>query len=122
MSNLSSSSEGNAGIEEDSEICSRSMKERQTRGQKIRRKLNKHIQFFLSQVGSSSYEDETKGDIKVSLRYTHLHKEWVHKELPPINIDFCIKERIYHIAPSSLHGLGLFSIDGIRLVIEKLLN
>ena len=62
---FSSSSEGNAGIEEDSETCSRSMKERQTRGQKIRRKFNKPMQFFLAQGGSCSYDDETEGEIEV---------------------------------------------------------
>ena len=49
------------GTEEDSETCSRSTKERQTRGQNIRRKFNKHMQFFLAQGGSCSYDDETRG-------------------------------------------------------------
>ena len=87
---MSSFSEGNVGIEEDSETCSRSMKERQTGGQHIRRKINKRIQIFPSQGGSCYYDDETKGDIKVPLRYTHLQKEWVPKELPPINTDFVL--------------------------------
>ena len=56
------------------------------------------------------------------MRYTHLEKEWVPKELPPINTDFSINERIYHIAPSSLHGLGLFSIDGIKVSYKKVVE
>ena len=110
------------GIKEDSETCSRSTKERQTRGEKIRRKFNKHMKFFLSQGGSCSYDDETKGDIKVPLRYTHLQKESELKELPPININFCVNERIYHIAPSSLHDLGLFSMDGIKVSYKKVVQ
>ena len=51
LSEVSSLSEGNVGIEEDSETCSRSTKERQTRGQNIRRKFNKRMQFFLAQGG-----------------------------------------------------------------------
>ena len=80
------------------------------------------MQFFLDQGGSCSYDDETKGDIKVPLRYIHLQKEWVPKELPLINIDFCVNERIYHIAPSSLHGLGLFSMDDINVSYKKVVE
>ena len=109
-------------IEEDSETCSRSTKERETRGQKIRRKFNKHIQFYPSQGWPCSYDDETKGDIKVPLRYIHLDKEWVPKELPPINTNFCVNERIYHKDPSSLHGLGLFSMDGIKVSYKKVVE
>ena len=46
------------------------------------------MQIFLTKGGSCPYNDETKGDIKVPLRYTHLEKEWVPKELPPINTIF----------------------------------
>ena len=42
------------------------------------------------------------------LRYKHIVKQWVPRDLPQVNIDFCVNERIYRIAPSSLHGLGLF--------------
>ena len=105
------------GIEEDSETCSGSTKERQTRGQKIRRKFNKNKQFLLAQGGSFSYDDET--NIKVPLRYTHIQKEWVPKEFPQINTDCCVNERIYHITPSSLHGLDLFSMDGIEVSYNK---
>lgn len=65
------------------------------------------------------YDDETEGDIKVPLRYQNLQKHWVPKELPPINTDFCVNERIYCIAPSSLHGLGLFSMDDINVSYKK---
>jgi hypothetical protein len=43
-------------------------------------------------------------------------KQWVPKELPEVDTDFFISGRMYHIGPSSLHGLGLFSIDGIKVV------
>jgi hypothetical protein len=32
-----------------------------------------------------------------------------------VDIDFFISGRMYHIAPLSLHGLGLFSMDGIKV-------
>ena len=77
------------------------------------------MQFFFAKGGSCSYDNETKGDRKVPLRYTHLQKEWVSKELPPVNTNFSINERIYHIAPSSLHGLGIFSMDDIKICYNK---
>jgi hypothetical protein len=80
------------------------------------------MQFLLSQGGSCSYDDETKCDIKVPLRYTHLQKEWVPKELPPIKTNFCVNERIYCISPSSLHGLGLFSMDEINVKYKKVVE
>ena len=49
------------------------------------------------------------------LRYKHLVKQWVHMDLPQVNTDFCVNERIYRIALSSLHGLGLFSMNGIKV-------
>ena len=119
LSEVSSSSEGNIGIEEESETCSLSRIGRLTRGQRTRRKFNKRMKFFLAQGGSCSYDDEMEGDIDVPLRYQHLQKHWVPKELPPINTNFCVNERIYRIAPSSLHGLGLFSMDGIKVSYNK---
>ena len=32
-----------------------------------------------------------------------------------MDTDFFISGRMYHVAPSSLHGLGLFSMDGIKV-------
>ena len=55
-------------------------------------------------------------------RYKHVQKQWVPNGLPPINIDFCVGERIYHIAPSSLHGLGFFSMDGIKVSYNKVVE
>jgi hypothetical protein len=49
------------------------------------------------------------------LRYKHLVKQWVPKDLLHLNIDFCVKERTFWIAPSSLLGLGLFCMDGINV-------
>ena len=116
---MSSSSEGNIGIEEESETCSLYIIGRLTRGQRTRRKFNKRMKFFLAQGGSCSYNDETKCDINVSLTYTHLQKEWVRMELLPINTDFCVNGRIYHITSSSLHCLGLFSMDSIKVSYKK---
>jgi hypothetical protein len=73
------------------------------------------MEFFLVEGGSCSYDDESIGDIEVPLRYKHLVKQWVPKEMPPLDIDFNVNNRMYHIAPSSLHGLGLFSMDGINV-------
>ena len=67
---------------------------------------------FLQGGGSCSYDDETVGDIDVPLRYQHLVKQWLSSNLLKGNTDFCVNERIYRIAPSSLHGLGLFCMDG----------
>ena len=69
----------------------------------------KAMNFFLKGGGSCSYDDETMGDIDVPLRYQHLVKQWVPSDLPKLNTDFCVNERIYRIAPSSLHGLGFFA-------------
>jgi hypothetical protein len=77
------------------------------------------MEFFLAEGGSCSYEDETIGDIDVPLRYKHLVKQWVPKDLPPLNMDFCLNERIFRIAPSSLHGLGLFCMDGIKVGYDR---
>jgi hypothetical protein len=71
------------------------------------------MKFFLPKGGSCSYDDESIGDIDVPLRYKHLVKQWVPKELPPIDVDFVVNNRTYCIAPSSLHGLRIFSMDGI---------
>ena len=79
------------------------------------KKIDKRMNFFLQGGGSCSYDDETVGDIDVPLRYKHLVKQWVPRDLPQVNTDFCVNERIYRIAPSSLHGLGLFCMDGIEV-------
>jgi hypothetical protein len=73
------------------------------------------MELFLVEGGSCSYDDESIGDIKVPLRYKHLVRQWVPNELPQLDIDFCVNERMYHIALSSIHGLGLFSMDGIKV-------
>ena len=94
---------------------SRSTRATSTRCHNIKRKFNKHMDFFLKGGRSCSYDDEIVGDIKVPLRYKHLVKQWVPRDLPQVNIDFCVNERIYRIAPSSLHGLGLFCMDDIKV-------
>jgi hypothetical protein len=92
---------------------SRYDKKIKTRGEKVRIKFCKRMKFFLVEGASCSYDDESIGDIDVPLRYKHLVKQWVPKELHPIDVHFIVNNRTYRIAPSSLHGLGLFSMDGI---------
>jgi hypothetical protein len=75
---------------------------------------------FLAKGGSCSYDHESIDHIEVPLRYKHIVKRWVPKDIPEINIDFCVNERIYQIAPSSLHGLGIFSMDGIKVCYNGL--
>ena len=77
------------------------------------------MDFFLAEGGSCSYDDETTGDIKVPLSYKHLVKQWVPKDIPHLNTDFCVNERIFHIAPSSLQGLWLFCMDGIKVGYDR---
>ena len=112
---LYSLSEGSSGRIEESETSSRSNRRRSTRGEKIRRKFHRHMEFFLVEGGFCSYDAESIDDIEVPLRYKHLVKRWVPKDLPQVNTNFCLDERIYRIAPSSLHCLGLISMDGIKV-------
>ena len=114
LSDLSSSSsdEISRGIREN--ISNTCYKAKSTRGEKVRRKFGRHMKLFLAEGGSCSYDDESIGDIEVPLRYKHLLKQWVPKKLPELEIDCCVNERMYHIAPSSIHGLGLFSMDSIK--------
>ena len=90
LSDLSFSSEGILGRIEESETSSRSGRSKSSRCQKIRRKFNKRMDFFLAEEGSCSYDDETIGDIEVPLRYKHLVKQWVPKDIPQLNIAFCV--------------------------------
>ena len=73
------------------------------------------MEIFLVEGGSCSYDDETIGDIKVPLRYKHIENQWVPKDFPQLNTYICVNERIYRIAPSPLHGLGFFCMDGIKV-------
>ena len=77
--------------------------------------------FFSQDGGSCSYDDETIGDIKVPLRYIHLVKQWVLRDIPLVNLDLCVNDRIYRISLSSLHGLGLFCMDGINVGYSMLM-
>ena len=77
------------------------------------------MEFFLTEGGSCSYEYETIGDLEVPLRHKHIVKQWVPKDIPQLNTYFCVNERIYRNAPSSLHGLGLFCMDGIKFGYER---
>ena len=64
------------------------------------------MEFFLAEGWSCSYDDEIIGDIEVPLRYNHIVKQWVPRDIPQLNTYFCVNERIYRLL--SLHGLGLF--------------
>ena len=46
-------------------------------------------------------------------------KQWVPRDLPQLNRYFCVNERIYRIVSSSLHGLGLFCMDGIKVGYDR---
>jgi hypothetical protein len=101
---------------------SRFDRRRRTRGEKVRRKFRRQMEFFLAEGGSCSYDDESIGDIEVPPRYQHLLKQWVPKELPLLDTDFSVNNRMYHIAPSSLHGLGIFSMDGITVKYNSVIE
>jgi hypothetical protein len=73
------------------------------------------MQFFIANEGSCNYDDERIGDIEFPLRYKRLVQRWAPNELPEVDTDFFIDGRMYRIAPSSLHGLGLFSMDGKKV-------
>ena len=76
---LSTSSEGSLVILDESETFIRSTRFISTRCQKIRRKFHKHMDLFLTEGGSSSYDHEEIGDIEVPLRYKHILKQWVNQ-------------------------------------------
>jgi hypothetical protein len=123
LSDISSSSEERLGKIEGNETSSnRYDTQTRTRGEKVRRKFCTRMEVFLVGGGSCSYDDERIEDIEVPLRYKNLVKQWVPKELPSLDTDFIINNTTYHIAPSSLHGLGIFFMDGIivkyNIVIE----
>ena len=73
------------------------------------------MDFFLDEGGECSYDYEKLCDIEVPLGYKNLVKQWVPRDLPQVKTVFCVNERIYRIAPSSLHGLGLFCMDDIKV-------
>ena len=95
LSNISSSSEEILGqIEVRNVIASsRYDKQRRTRGEKVRIIFCRSMKFFLAKGGSCSYDDESIGYIDVPLRYKHMVKQWVPKELPPIDVDFIVNNR-----------------------------
>ena len=66
--------EGNEGMVDESSTCTMTKMGRLTIGQKIRKKFNKCMQFFLAKGGSCSYDDERQGDINVPFWYTHIEK------------------------------------------------
>jgi hypothetical protein len=121
FSDISSSSEERLGKIEagNATASSRYDKQTRTRGEKVRIKFCRHMKIFLVEGRSCSYDDESIGDIDVALRYKNLVKQWVPKQLPPIDVDFVVNNKTYHIAPSSLHGLGIFSMDGIIVKYNK---
>lgn len=85
---MSSLSKGSSGIIEEIERSSRSNRWKSTRGEKIIRKFRRCIEFFLGERGPCSYDDESINDIKLPLRYKHLVKQWISKDLLLLNIDF----------------------------------
>jgi RNase P subunit RPR2 len=59
MSDLSSSSEGIYGGRGESVMSNTSNRERSTRGEKVRRKFCRHMELFLVEGDSCSYENES---------------------------------------------------------------
>ena len=92
----------------------RSTGSRSTRLEKVRKRFRNRMQFFIANGGLCNYDVESICDIEFPLRYKHLVQRWALKELPEVDTNFFIGGRMYRIAPSSLHGLGLFSMDGIK--------
>jgi hypothetical protein len=117
MSDLSSSSDDQGIVREvESETCcTRSTDSRSTRLEKVRKRFCTLMQFFIANRGSCNYDVESIGDTEFPMRYKHLLQRWAPKELPEVDTDFFIGGRMYCIAPSSLHGLGLFSMGGIKV-------
>jgi hypothetical protein len=75
ISNISSSSEGSSRQTKGNATASRRFDTRKMiRGEKVRRKLCKCMEFFLVEGGSCSGDDESIGDIEVPLRYKYLVK------------------------------------------------
>ena len=50
-----------------------------------------------------------------SMEWKALVEDGKEKGLRKVNTNFCVNERIYRIALSSLHGLGLFCMDDIKV-------
>ena len=116
MSDLSCSGEEDILEEFESETyITRSNRSRSTIGEKLWIKFLRCLENSLCEGGSFDYDNESIGDIDFPLMYRHIIKRWIPKELPQVETYFFLKGRIYRIAPSSLHGLGLFSMDGIMV-------
>jgi hypothetical protein len=80
LSDISSSIWGSSGqIEGNVTASSRYDTQTRTRGEKVRRKFCRCMEFFLVEGGSCSYDDERIRDIEVPLRYKHIVKQWVPK-------------------------------------------
>jgi hypothetical protein len=109
MSYISSSSEGILGkIEENVTASSRYDMQTRTRGEKVRRKFCRRMEFSIVEGGSCSYDDESIEDIEVPLMYKHLVKQWVPKELPLLDTEFIVNNSTYFIAPSSRMAWATF--------------
>ena len=73
------------------------------------------MELFVFEGGSCGYDNECIDEIELPMRYRHLVKLWIPKELAQVDMNLFLNGRAYHIAPSSLHGLGIFSMDGIKV-------
>ena len=84
LSDISSSGEGILGqIEGNATASSRYDTQTRTKGEKVRIKFCRCMEFFLAEGGSCFYDHESIEDIEVPLGYKHLVKQWVPKKLPP---------------------------------------
>jgi hypothetical protein len=83
LSDLSSSCEGISGGRGESVMTSNTSNMAiSTRGEMVRRKCRRCMEFFLDKGGSCSYYSESIGDSEVSLRFNHLLRPWVPNEIP----------------------------------------
>ena len=120
LSYMSSSNKNILGrVEESESYSSMYRRGRSTMCKNIRRKFHKRMECFLAEGGSCSYDDELIGNIKVPLMYKHLVKQWVPKDIAQLIFFVCVNERIYRISPSSIHRLGLFCMDGIKVDYDR---
>ena len=93
---ISSSSEEYRLEEVESETSNTiSNRSRSTRGEKVRIKFRRCMLLFVYEGGSCGYDNKCIGDIEFHLRYRHLVKRWLPKELPQVDTDLFLNRRTY---------------------------
>jgi hypothetical protein len=49
------------------------------------------------------------------MQFKHIVKKWNPNPLLELDINFVLNRHVYHIYPSSIHGLGLFYMDCVNI-------